>query len=100
MATLKPVHSVNPDQPLVEKGQNSQGARLLVENMKRVADRTGGVMFQWMESPNYTVTQLQAITTAPVGAGAYCTDETGGEVPVFFASDGNWRRVTDRAVIS
>lgn len=30
---------------------------------------------------------------------AYCTDETGGAIPVFW--DGtNWRRVTDRAIAS
>jgi hypothetical protein len=33
------------------------------------------------------------------GAMIYCSDETGGAVPVF--SDGtNWRRVTDRAIAS
>lgn len=33
------------------------------------------------------------------GAMAYCTDEAGGAVPIFY--DGtNWRRVTDRAVVS
>lgn len=48
--------------------------------------------------------QLKSYTVAglPTGAAgdmAYCSDETGGAVPVF--SDGtNWRRVTDRAVAS
>lgn len=40
-------------------------------------------------------------TGAPYTAGtmAYCTDETGGPVPVFY--DGtNWRRVTDRSIAS
>lgn len=51
--------------------------------------------------PPFTVAELTAIDTAGLEQGmtAYCTNETGGEVPVFF--DGSqWRRVTDRAVIS
>ena len=46
---------------------------------------------------SYTVATVPAATTA---AGLiYVTDETGGAVPAF--SDGtNWRRVTDRAIVS
>jgi hypothetical protein len=40
-----------------------------------------------------------ALAKARAGTEAFCTDETGGAVPVF--SDGtDWRRVTDRAIIS
>lgn len=47
---------------------------------------------------NRTVAQLSILTPA-AGAMAYCTDETGGGQPVFY--DGtNWRRMTDRIVIS
>lgn len=47
---------------------------------------------------NKTVAQLAALTPYE-GATAFCTNETGGAVPVF--GDGtNWRRVTDRAVVS
>ena len=47
---------------------------------------------------NRTVAQLSVLTPA-VGTMAYCTDETGGAQPVFY--DGtNWRRMTDRIVIS
>ena len=47
---------------------------------------------------NRTVAQLSALTPA-AGTMAYCTDETGGAQPVFY--DGtNWRRMTDRIVIS
>lgn len=47
--------------------------------------------------PSYTVATLP--TDAMVGARAFVTDETGGAVPAFF--DGtNWRRVTDRAIVS
>lgn len=46
---------------------------------------------------SYTVATLPASPSA--GSFAYCSDETGGAVPVF--GDGtNWRRVTDRAVAS
>ena len=45
---------------------------------------------------SYTVAGLPA---SSAGDMAYCSDETGGAVPVF--SDGtNWRRVTDRAIAS
>jgi hypothetical protein len=47
---------------------------------------------------NRTVAQLSVLTPA-AGTMAYCTDETGGAQPVFY--DGtNWRRMTDRIVIS
>jgi hypothetical protein len=50
------------------------------------------------EFKSYTVANLP---TSGIGAGAmaYCTDETGGAVPVFYDGS-NWRRVTDRAVAS
>jgi hypothetical protein len=49
---------------------------------------------------NFTVAQLTAGITGQIsGSITYCTDESGGAVPVFF--DGtNWRRMTDRAIIS
>jgi len=49
--------------------------------------------------PSYIVAGLPSAATAGAGAQAYCSNETGGAVPVF--SDGtNWRRVTDRAIAS
>ena len=47
-----------------------------------------------------TVAQLALEAHDPDGAKMfYCTNESGGAVPVF--SDGtNWRRVTDRAIAS
>ena len=45
-----------------------------------------------------TVAQLGSITSS-AGAMVFCTNETGGAIPVFY--DGtNWRRVSDRAVAS
>jgi hypothetical protein len=47
---------------------------------------------------SYTVVQLASVSPA-AGSMAYCTNESGGAVPVFY--DGtNWRRVTDRAIAS
>lgn len=49
--------------------------------------------------PAYTVATLPSASVAGAGAQIYVSDETGGAVPAF--SDGsNWRRVTDRAVVS
>lgn len=52
--------------------------------------------------PSFTVAEAQAIPTSALEAGQmiYVTDETGGAVPAFFDGSGNWRRVTDRNVIS
>ena len=48
--------------------------------------------------PSYAVAGLPT-SNISAGSMAYCTDETGGAVPVFY--DGtDWRRVTDRAVAS
>jgi hypothetical protein len=49
--------------------------------------------------PSYTVGTVPSASTAGAGAHIHVTNETGGAVTAF--SDGtNWRRVTDRAVIS
>jgi hypothetical protein len=45
------------------------------------------------------VAQLGSLSASPVGQMVYCSNESGGAVPAF--SDGtNWRRVTDRAIVS
>jgi hypothetical protein len=49
--------------------------------------------------PSYTVSQLGSLSANPAGQFVYCSNESGGAVPAF--SDGtNWRRVTDRAIVS
>ncbi len=46
-----------------------------------------------------TVSELNSLAGVSAGAMAYCTNESGGAVPVFY--DGStWRRMTDRNVIS
>lgn len=50
-----------------------------------------------VQLPSYTVATLPSAST--VGGMIFVTDETGGAVPAF--SDGaNFRRVTDRSVVS
>lgn len=44
--------------------------------------------------------KVAAPPTGNTGDFSFCLDETGGDVPVFLSKDGNWRRVTDRAIIS
>lgn len=51
-----------------------------------------------MKLVNKTVSQLGTLVSS-VGAMVFCTDETGGAIPAFY--DGtNWRRVSDRAIVS
>ena len=51
-----------------------------------------------LQLKTYTVLTLPTASDYPRGI-VYCSDETGGAVPVY--SDGtNWRRVTDRTVAS
>jgi hypothetical protein len=65
-------------------------------NLKLIA--TDGVIYpDTFVLPSYTVSTLPS--TNPAGGMLFVTDETGGSVPAF--SDGtNWRRVTDRAIVS
>jgi hypothetical protein len=49
--------------------------------------------------PSFAVAAMPSASTLGAGTEIYVTDEAGGAVPAF--SDGtNWRRVTDRAVVS
>lgn len=49
--------------------------------------------------PGYTVATLPAVPDVSEPSQIFVSDETGGSVPAF--SDGtNWRRVTDRAIVS
>jgi len=49
--------------------------------------------------PTKTVAQLANLSANPAAQFVYCSDESGGAVPAF--SDGtNWRRVTDRQIVS
>ena len=51
-----------------------------------------------MKLVNKTVTELGTLVSS-VGAMVFCTNESGGAIPAFY--DGtNWRRVSDRAIVS
>ena len=51
-----------------------------------------------MRLVNKTVTELSTLVSS-IGSVVFCTDESGGAVPAFY--DGtNWRRFTDRAIVS
>lgn len=60
---------------------------------------TNGIFTGYVRLPSYTVATVPAAGTAGAGAEIYVSNESGGAVTAF--SDGtNWRRVTDRAIIS
>jgi hypothetical protein len=49
--------------------------------------------------PSFTVAELADVSNFPAGQMVFVTNESGGSVPAF--SDGtNWRRVTDRQIVS
>lgn len=77
-------------------GKSEQGSE--VANAIVIPYATMQVQFQYPPKlPSYTVAGLPNPTTAGAGAEAFCTNETGGAVPVF--SDGtNWRRGPDRNI--
>lgn len=50
----------------------------------------------YVQLPSYTVATLPAVAA---GGMIYVSDETGGAV-VAFGDGTNWRRVTDRAIVS
>jgi hypothetical protein len=81
----------------------------------RIVDREGNAVLEWadffeqIEEDNalqklkaYTVAQLNAMAAAGKISGfpmVLCTNESGGSVPVFWTGT-QWRRVTDRAVVT
>jgi hypothetical protein len=61
---------------------------------------TGGVIYpEQLVLPSFTVAEVGDLDVAPAAQMIFVTDETGGAVPAF--SDGaNWRRITDRNIVS
>lgn len=71
-------------------------AAALIRALRSNEPGEGGLYFKLK---SYTVATLPAAGVAGTGALVYVSNEAGGAVPAF--SDGtNWRRVTDRAVVS
>lgn len=71
---------------------------LLLRSVNEILDRTGGVTGTALPLRNYTVATLPDATAYPYNM-VFVTDEAGGATPAF--SDGSqWRRTSDRAVVS
>lgn len=87
------------DGELTERGGAlSRVGQILMRSLNLLIDRTGGVTGAARPLPAYAVADLPDATAYPYHL-VYVTDETGGAQPA--ASDGtNWRRLTDRAIVS
>jgi hypothetical protein len=73
-------------------GAFARVAALLIQSI-------GTTVLGWIKPSSYTVAGAPSASASGAGAMIYVSNEIGGAVPAF--SDGtNWRRVTDRAVIS
>lgn len=80
-------------------GAPTKAARLLILAVNALIKRTGGIRGEaFGPFPIYTVTTLPD-AASNVTCLIYVSNEAGGAVHAF--SDGtNWRRITDRAVVS
>jgi hypothetical protein len=77
----------------------SGGTNVMVGSAGGVAITGQLTATTWLKSGSYTVATVPSAATAGAGAQIYVSNESGGAVTAF--SDGtNWRRVTDRAIIS
>lgn len=97
---LKPAHIVRPEGRFTDKdGTLNEGeGKILADTVNALVDRTGGPMFACVRLPPYAKAALPSASGYPYAL-IFVTDDAGGSVPAF--SDGaNWRRVTDRNVIS
>lgn len=71
---------------------NSPGSNLALKGSNQIFAEVA------LTLQSYSVASLAGLTVSE-GAINYCTDETGGAIPVFY--DGtNWRRMSDRAIAS
>ena len=97
---LKPAHLVRPEGRYTDKdGTLTEGeGKILAETVNTLVERTGGPSFQAVRLPAYTVATLPPAVAG--GAMIFVTNEAGGSVPAFDDGAGNWRRVTDRAIVS
>jgi len=82
-----------------KNGEPTAAGEMLINNINLLAQRTGGPQGSLgVALKSYTVSNLP--TTNEAGHLIYVTDEAGGEVPAYSDSAGQWRRVTDRNVVS
>lgn len=89
--TSKPDHGAI----VIEGGQASSRLQEFLDDIEQSLNAF--LLGRQVQLPSYVVADVPVATTA---AGMiFVSDETGGAVPAF--SDGtNWRRVTDRAIVS
>ena len=82
-------------EPVTSEGMATPRFQIYLDDITRFFNTN--LLGRQVQLTSYTVATLPVATTA---AGLiFVSDETGGAVPTF--SDGtNWRRVTDRAVVS
>lgn len=81
--------------PLVADKKATNIFQLFLDDIER--NLNDNLLGSQVTIPSYIVTELPSVTTRP--GLIFVSDETGGAVPAF--SDGtNWRRVTDRAIVS
>jgi hypothetical protein len=98
---FKPAHYARQDRPLVDKqGIPAQPDGVgAIDALNVVVERTGGPMFAAMRLPSYAKAALPSATDYHPGL-VFVSDEAGGAVIAFSDGAGNWRRVTDRAIVS
>ena len=89
------VSKPNHGDVIIEEGKLTFLGQIYFDDIQSLLNQN--LLGNQVQLPSYTVTTLPAATTA---AGLiFVTNETGGAVPAF--SDGtNWRRMTDRAIVS
>lgn len=94
--------TLRPDVPLTHPDEAEHRRQIAVRSNASLAKDGTNAMTKPLQLEQYTVSGLTADALDAslwTGALVYVTDETGGAVPAF--SDGtNWRRVTDRAIVS
>lgn len=82
-----------------KNGEPTAAGEMLINNINLLAARTGGAQGSLgVALKSYTVSTLP--TTNEAGHMIYVTNESGGEVAAVSDSAGNWRRTTDRAIVS
>lgn len=83
--------------PLEERieNNNKHWTQFFTDLVSEIKKARGGAPIQ---APEYTVATVPDATTNE-GAMIYVSDETGGAV-IAFSDGSDWRRVTDRAVVS
>lgn len=90
----------NPEHGAAITSKGDTASELMLLFMDDLAQRLNdNLLGQAVQLPSYTIAEAAALTMSAPGAMIYVSDEAGGGVPAF--SDGtNWRRVTDRAIIT